>query len=199
MSYSLEPLQNDCYEGTTVLINKFGIKDNSKLDMVERDITSALIAKAYINIPFKGVDFDFYKNLHRYVFSDIYEWAGSIRNVAMSKKGTRFCPPEKIEMSGTAIFEYLSKKSYFENFTGEEFVKELTELYCRLNYLHPFREGNGRIQRLFLSMLLKNIGKIIDFSKIDADLLMIATIKAVSGDVFMLYDIFNHHIRQLNI
>ncbi|HIT85980.1 MAG TPA: Fic family protein [Candidatus Ornithomonoglobus intestinigallinarum] len=182
-----------------MLINKFGIKDNSKLDMVERDITSALIAKAYINIPFKGVDFDFYKNLHRYVFSDIYEWAGSIRNVAMSKKGTRFCPPEKIEMNGTAIFEYLSKKSYFENFTGEEFVKELTELYCRLNYLHPFREGNGRIQRLFLSMLLKNIGKIIDFSKIDADLLMIATIKAVSGDVFMLYDIFNHHIRQLNI
>ncbi len=113
MSYSLEPLQDDCYEGTTVLINKFGIKDDAKLDMVERDITSALIAKAYIEIPFEDVDFDFYKNLHYYVFSDIYEWAGKIRNVDMSKKGTRFCPPEKIETSGRAIFEYLSKKSYF--------------------------------------------------------------------------------------
>lgn len=195
MSYSLEPLQDDCYEGTTVLINKFGIKDDAKLDMVERDITSALIAKAYIEIPFEDVDFDFYKNLHYYVFSDIYEWAGKIRNVDMSKKGTRFCPPEKIETSGRAIFEYLSKKSYFTALADEEFVKEFTELYCRLNYLHPFREGNGRVQRLFLSMLLKNMEKSIDFSKIDTDLLMIATIKAVSGNVFMLCDIFRQHIR----
>jgi len=195
MSYSLEPLQDDCYEGTTVLINKFGIKDDAKLDMVERDITSALIAKAYIEIPFEDVDFDFYKNLHYYVFSDIYEWAGKIRNVDMSKKGTRFCPPEKIETRGRAIFEYLSKKSYFTALADEEFVKEFTELYCRLNYLHPFREGNGRVQRLFLSMLLKNMEKSIDFSKIDTDLLMIATIKAVSGDVFMLCDIFRQHIR----
>lgn len=195
MSYSLEPLQDDCYEGTTVLINKFGIKDDAKLDMVERDITSALIAKAYIEIPFEDVDFDFYKNLHYYVFSDIYEWAGKIRNVDMSKKGTRFCPPEKIETRGRAIFEYLSKKSYFTALADEEFVKEFTELYCRLNYLHPFREGNGRVQRLFLSMLLKNMEKSIDFSKIDTDLLKIATIKAVSGDVFMLCDIFRQHIR----
>ena len=195
MSYSLEPLQDDCYEGTTVLINKFGIKDDAKLDMVERDITSALIAKAYIEIPFEDVDFDFYKNLHYYVFSDIYEWAGKIRNVDMSMKGTRFCPPEKIETRGRAIFEYLSKKSYFTALADEEFVKEFTELYCRLNYLHPFREGNGRVQRLFLSMLLKNMEKSIDFSKIDTDLLMIATIKAVSGDVFMLCDIFRQHIR----
>ncbi len=113
----------------------------------------------------------------------------------MSKKGTRFCPPEKIETSGRAIFEYLSKKSYFTALADEEFVKEFTELYCRLNYLHPFREGNGRVQRLFLSMLLKNMRKSIDFSKIDTDLLMIATIKAVSGDVFMLCDIFRQHIR----
>ena len=195
MSYSLEPLQDDCYEGTTVLINKFGIKDDAKLDMVERDITSALIAKAYIEIPFEDVDFDFYKNLHYYVFSDIYEWAGKIRNVDMSKKGTRFCPPEKIETSGRAIFEYLSQMSYLAKLTDEDFIAEFTELYCRLNYLHPFREGNGRIQRLFLSMLLKNMGKGIDFSKIDADLLMIATIKAVSGDVFTIQDIFRQSIR----
>lgn len=195
MSYSLEPLHDDCYEGTTVLINKFGIKDDAKLDMIERDITSALIAKAYIEIPFENVNFDFYKNLHYYVFSDIYEWAGKVRNADISKKGTRFCPPEKIETSGRAIFEYLLKKSCFTDLADEEFVKEFTELYCRLNYLHPFREGNGRIQRLFLSMLLKNMGKSIDFSKIDTNLLMIATIKAVSGDVFMLCDIFSHHIR----
>lgn len=196
MSYSLDPLQDDCYEGTNVLINKFDIRDGEKLDIIERDITSALIAKAYIEIPFENVDFDFYKNLHYYVFSDIYEWAGNIRNVDMSKKGTRFCSPERIETSGRDIFEYLSKISYLVNLTDEEFITEFTELYCRLNYLHPFREGNGRIQRLFLSILLKNIGKSIDFSKIDADLLMIATIKAVSGDIFILQDIFKQFINQ---
>lgn len=196
MSYSLDPLQDDCYEGTNVLINKFDIRDGEKLDIIERDITSALIAKAYIEIPFENVDFDFYKNLHYYVFSDIYEWAGNIRNVDMSKKGTRFCSPERIETSGRDIFEYLSKISYLVNLTDEEFITEFTELYCRLNYLHQFREGNGRIQRLFLSILLKNIGKSIDFSKIDADLLMIATIKAVSGDIFILQDIFRQFINQ---
>lgn len=196
MSYSLDPLQDDCYEGTNVLINKFDIRDGEKLDIIERDITSALIAKAYIEIPFENVDFDFYKNLHYYVFSDIYEWAGNIRNVDMSKKGTRFCSPERIETGGRDIFEYLSKISYLVNLTDKEFITEFTELYCRLNYLHPFREGNGRIQRLFLSILLKNIGKSIDFSKIDADLLMIATIKAVSGDIFILQDIFRQFINQ---
>ncbi len=196
MSYSLEPLQDGCYEGTTVLINKFGIKDDARLDIIERDITSALIAKAYIEIPFESVDFDFYKKLHYYVFSDIYEWAGKVRSVDISKKGTRFCPSVRIETSGRAIFEYLSKKSYFMDLADEEFIKEFTELYCRLNYLHPFREGNGRIQRLFLSMLLKNMRKSIDFSKIDTDLLMIATIKAVSGDIFTLQDIFRRSIKR---
>ena len=61
--------------------------------------------------------------------------------------------------------------------------------------LHPFREGNGRIQRLFLSMLVSNLGKKLDFSKIDTDELMIATIKSVSGDIFMLQDIFSEHIK----
>ena len=57
-----------------------------KLDIMERSITSMLIAKAMIEIPFENVDFEFYKNLHKYVFGDIYEWAGTIRTVDMSKK-----------------------------------------------------------------------------------------------------------------
>ncbi len=58
-----------------------------KLDIMERSITSMLIAKAMIEIPFENVDFEFYKNLHKYVFLEIfYEWAGTIRTVDMSKK-----------------------------------------------------------------------------------------------------------------
>lgn len=194
MAYSLEPLSDDCYENSTVLINKFNIRDEKSLSKVEQGITSALIAKAFIEIPFQNVDFEFYKKLHEYVFGDIYEWAGTIRKVNMSKKGTSFCSADRISDSGVRIFARLKKNDYLNNLSSEEFIDEFTELYCELNHLHPFREGNGRIQRLFLSMLLEHSNKKIDFSKIDKDLFMIATIKSVSGDTFMLKDIFRENI-----
>ena len=67
MGYSLDPLSDGCYEGTSVLINKFDIRDGKKLDRLEQGITSALITKAMLEIPFQNVDFEFYKKLHRYV------------------------------------------------------------------------------------------------------------------------------------
>ncbi len=195
MPYSMDPLSDGCYENTSILINKFNIRDAEKLAAVEQNITSALIAQAFISIPFENVDFSFYKNLHKYVFSDIYEWAGKVRSVNMSKKGTNFCSADKIEERGNAIFDRLKKSGYLSKYKGKKFIREFTELYCSLNLLHPFREGNGRTKRLFLSMLIKNLGKNLDFFEIDPDFLMIATIKSVSGDVFMLRRIFDEHIK----
>ena len=65
--YSLNPLQDDCYDNSTVLKNKFYLHEAEIHDIMERSITSMLIAKAMIEIPFKNVDFEFYKNLHKYV------------------------------------------------------------------------------------------------------------------------------------
>ncbi|MBQ4630951.1 MAG: Fic family protein [Clostridia bacterium] len=194
MPYSIDPLSDGCYKGTTVLINKFNIQNEKQLDIVEQSITGALLAKAFIEIPFENVSFSFYKMLHHYVFDDIYDWAGKTRIVNMSKKGTNFCDFDKIEEYADRIFNDLLSKKYLMEYSNESFINEFTNLYCSLNYLHPFREGNGRIQRLFLSMLLKNAGKNIDFTKIDKDLFMIATIKSVSGDIFMLKDIFRENI-----
>lgn len=92
MAYSLNPLNDDCYENTTVLKNKFDIRDEQQLEALEQSITSMLIAKATIDVSFVNVDFNFYKNLHKYIFSDIYEWAGNVRKIDMSKKGDRFLP-----------------------------------------------------------------------------------------------------------
>lgn len=199
MSYSLDSLSDACYENTSVLINKFGIRNEEQLNTLEQSITSVLIAKASMDIPFENVDFDFYKELHRYVFSDIYDWAGEIRSVNMSKKGTAFCPANKIVENGLRVFDNLQKSNFLKDLSNEDFLDKFVELYCELNYLHPFREGNGRIQRLFLSMLLNHIGKKINFADIDDDLFMIATIKSVSGDIFMLKDIFKEHIKELYI
>lgn len=194
MSYSLNSLSDGCYDGTTVLKNKFGIKKQDELDKVEQVVTASLLAKAFVDISFKNVDFKFYKMLHQYVFSDIYDWAGKNRNVNMSKKGTLFCDYKKIDKLGDDIFSNLRKNNYLKSFSDDIFLDEFTGLYCSLNYLHPFREGNGRIQRLFLSMMLNYIGKSINFTKIDKDLFLIATIKSASGDIFLLRDIFKEHI-----
>lgn len=115
--------------------------------------------------------------------------------VDMSKKGTKFCPVQKIEEKGNNIFDQLNAQKFLIDFNDDEFINKFVDLYCELNYLHPFRKGNGRIQRLFLLMLLNNMDKHINFEDIDTDLLMIATIKSVSGDIFMIKDIFREHIK----
>ncbi|MBP3359776.1 MAG: Fic family protein [Clostridia bacterium] len=114
MGYSLEPLQDGCYENSNVLINKFDIKDEQELEMMERNLTSYLMAQATIEIPFQNVDFEFYKNLHKYIFNEIYDWAGTIRKVDMSKSGTQFCPAEKIEERAKIIFDRLNDQRYFQ-------------------------------------------------------------------------------------
>lgn len=197
MGYSMDPLKADCYKGSTILINKFDIRDEVQLDAVERSITSGLIAKAMMDIPFENVDFEFYKSLHKFVFGDIYEWAGTVRMVDISKKGTSFCAADKISQRAERIFLNLQTTDYLKTVPKDEFINEFADLYCNLNNLHPFREGNGRIQRLFLNMLLEYQGKTINFANIDKDLLMIATIKSVSGDVFMLRDIFSESIKSI--
>jgi cell filamentation protein len=126
--YSLDPLQDDCYENSTVLKNKFNIRDAEQLDIMEQSVTSMLIAKAAIEIPFENVDFDFYKNLHKYIFADIYDWAGTVRTVDMSKKGTNFCPADKINERGQRIFQRLSKLNFLKDIKGDDFIVEFTDL-----------------------------------------------------------------------
>lgn len=105
MAYSIDSLTEDCYENTSVLINRFNIKDEKALNIMEQSITSTMIAKAMLEIPFNDVDFNFYKMLHKFVFSDIYEWAGKVLNVDMSNKKRFFVI--KIKLKNVAI-KYLN-------------------------------------------------------------------------------------------
>ena len=90
MAYSLNPSSDNCYEGTTCLINKFGIKDEKKLSELEAQIT---FAKAVLleATPIEGTfDFEHFKKIHEFLLCDIYDWAGQIRTVDISKKRTKF-------------------------------------------------------------------------------------------------------------
>ncbi|MGN0581372.1 MAG: hypothetical protein ACI4KB_01570 [Oscillospiraceae bacterium] len=88
--YSLESSQDSCYEGTTVLINKLNIKDQNMLNKAEAAIVTARTIDVIENVKFKNADFEFYKSLHGKIFGDLYDWAGNLRSINISKKGHFF-------------------------------------------------------------------------------------------------------------
>ncbi|MDO4608420.1 MAG: hypothetical protein Q4B40_04430 [Clostridia bacterium] len=86
MGYNINSSTNDCYKGTTCLINKLGITDENTLAQIEADITFAKASQLEVN-PINGnFDFNHYKAIHEYLFSDLYDWAGKIRTINISKK-----------------------------------------------------------------------------------------------------------------
>ena len=181
MAYSIDPIQDNCYPGTTVLVNKLHIHDEAALQEAEA-LATYVNASKLEQCPLEGVfDFAHYKAIHRFLFSDLYDWAGQIRTVNLSKKGTDFCPAEMIEPQAKLIFDRLKEQNYFKGLPHDAFVEEITDFYCTTNYLHPFREGNGRTQRAFLTQLIRSAGHDLNWSEVDGDLLMIATIQAGAG------------------
>lgn len=194
MGYELDSIQDNCYPDTSTLINKLDITDQDTLDEIEQTLTSINFVDAITSIPFTNVDFDFYKLLHHKLFFELYDWAGQVRTINISKKGTNFCDAKEINNQGNSIFNFLKKNNYYQNCCKEEFITNMVDLYCNINYLHPFREGNGRTQRLFLTMLINNAGYSIHFGKMDLDELMIATIYSSQGNIDLLYNILNDNI-----
>jgi cell filamentation protein len=180
-SYSLDPISANCYPDTSVLINKFGIRDADALDKAEAEITQAR-ALLWGRSPLADTfEFEHYKTIHRYLFGELYDWAGTVREVNISKKGTRFCPFTKIGERAEQIFTRLQKLNFFQTLTADNFLNEFTDFYVSTNDLHPFRDGNGRTQRLFLSQLAYLNSYSLDFSVVDTDLLMISTIQSAQG------------------
>ena len=104
--YSMEGSQEDGYPNTTVLINKLGIQDQSELNSVERQFVLLKSSQAEQETIFKNIDFNFYKELHKQLFGDLYEWAGTVRSMNISKKGTVFCNFEDIERIVTVMDNY---------------------------------------------------------------------------------------------
>ena len=133
----MDTITADCYEGTTCLINKFGITDEQQLASVEGQITFAKGSELERQ-PIQGkFDFAHYKAIHKYLFEDLYEWAGEIRPVDISKKGTRFAKANEIEQLATACFARLETEHYFKGQPFGEFVENIVDFYCVTQYTPP--------------------------------------------------------------
>lgn len=181
MGYTIDSAATDCYPGTTVLVNRFDLRTQGELDAVEAALVTAKASQWEEKPLCNTFDFEHYKTIHKFLFGELYDWAGTQRTINISKKGTQFCPAKEISRVGKAVFERLAAQQYFVGLPRELFVEELVDFYERTNELHPFREGNGRTQRVFLAQLAQNAAYRLDFSCIDPDELMIATIYSVQG------------------
>ncbi|MGP4038571.1 Fic/DOC family protein [Gracilibacillus sp. D59] len=133
---------------------------------------------------FKESDF---QELHRYLFQDIYPFAGQYRNVQLSKGNTRFCQAQFISSYAAQLFEELNNESGWEN--KDKAAERLAYFKSELNLLHPFREGNGRTIRIFLHAYAMTMGYKWEYEKIDREAYLNAMIASVT-DTNALYQLF---------
>ena len=153
------------YPGTTILRNKFGIRDAALLDYHERELTTQ---RAEEGIPPGKFDLAHLRAIHRHLFQDLYEWAGEIRKVEISKEGHQFQFRQYIETGMADVHRRLVAQRFLQGTTPPDFARAAGPIIGDVNYVHPFREGNGRTQLQYLKQLASQAGHRLDLRKVDA-------------------------------
>ncbi|MCB0319282.1 MAG: Fic family protein [Bdellovibrionales bacterium] len=151
------------YPGTDVLKNKFDLRTESQLVQVEYLITD-LRTKA--GLPKVSLNYDGFRALHRHLFQDIYAWAGEERTVDMQKGSSVFCRSSYISENMNTRFCVLKNENSLKGLSREDFAERAAEHISEINAVHPFREGNGRTQMLFLARLGQEAGYYINLEKL---------------------------------
>lgn len=185
-----------CYPNSNVLINHLNIRDAEKLHEAERKITLYRLTEIQAS-PIKGkFDFKHLQDIHRAIFQDIYPFAGRIREVAIAKSNL-FCLPQFIRPMADEIFGKLHKDNCLRGLDKEVFIDRLAFYSGEINALHPFREGNGRTQRLFLQALSKAAGYQLLFAGMDQQMLLQADIEAMKGRYALLKELYREGIKDM--
>lgn len=162
------------------LENKFGIKNSAELARKEERISKKRAVELFENGMLENLEAGKFQTLceiHKYLFDDIYDFAGKIRTVNLSKGNFRFAPLMYLE---TAI-KNVDKMP-------QNTFDEIVEKYVEMNIVHPFREGNGRSMRIWLDMMLKKqIGQVVDWSKIEKEDYLMAMERSPIKDIEIKY------------
>ena len=163
-----------------MLENKLGLTSSAELARMEEQLSkkkAVLLFEKGILDSLPAGKFSTLQAIHRYLFEDIYDFAGEIRKVNMAKGNFRFAP---LMYLGAAL-ENIDKMPQSD-------FDEIIEKYVEMNIAHPFREGNGRSARIWLDHMLKQkIGKVIDWSKVDKEDYLLAMERSPVKDIEIKY------------
>ena len=159
-----------------VLANKLGISNQFELNRAEEKISKKKAKQLFESGEINKIEIGTFRGLaeiHLYLFGEIYDFAGKIRDVNLAKGNFRFAPLMYLEQALVHI----------SNMPHNNF-EQIVEKYVEMNIAHPFREGNGRATRIWLDLLFKNgIQKVIDWNAIDKNDYLSAMERSVVKDI----------------
>ena len=159
-----------------MLENKLGITDSAELARIEEKISKQKAVEMFENGYLESLEAGTYESLamiHKYLFDEIYDFAGEIRKVNISKVNFRFAPLMYLDAALQSIDKM--PQSTFD---------EIVEKYIEMNVAHPFREGNGRSTRIWLDLMLKKeIGYVVDWSKVNKEDYLLAMERSPIKDI----------------
>ncbi len=137
---------------TGILQNLLGIEDEETLNFVESAIVTKKLSELNEN-PIEIRDIKSLFFIHKHLFQEIYSWAGKIRTVEINKGGKQFFPTVHFDNAFHYINTLINEYKSISKYDKVKLSEKLAEILDNINYLHPFREGNGRTQREFLRLL----------------------------------------------
>lgn len=183
---------------TGILRNRLGITDESELEKAEASFV-AWRSYELSQKPIAGrFDLVHLQAIHRHLFGDVYDWAGEIRTIDLSKGNSYFANHTRIFGAASPIFERLEKEQHLKGLDTAAFSERAAYYLGEINALHPFREGNGRAQREFINHLARANDYVIDWTGISPEAMTQASIEAFHrGDTAKFAAFIRKNIRRL--
>lgn len=167
------------YPGTFVLRNRLGITDPVFLDKQERAL---VVLRSRRGVPRGAFDLAHLRAIHRHLFQDIYDWAGDLRTVEISKGAQQFQFRQFIQTGMGDVHRRLVQSRFLSGLSPVDFAGQAAVIIGDINYIHPFREGNGRTQLQYLKQLAARAGHSLDLAQIERQRWLEASVSSHATD-----------------
>ena len=172
------------YPGTDVLRNTAGIRDFDSLAAYEYEMVASRAAEALrFAERSRHLGEKALQSIHRILFCDVYEWAGELRSIYLSKESSQFTDPDRLPGAINANVMPAFRKALGDGTQSARVTSAFAQCWGSLNRLHPFREGNGRAIQLFLMALARRHGRDIEWRKVSYEDEIAAAQALMTGDV----------------
>lgn len=168
-----------------MLKNVLGLRNPDELAEYE---AMSFALRAFSPLPAGRFSLGHYRAVHRYLFQDVYRWAGRFRTIRIGKGGSLFCLPEHVPEQMHRLFRRLRQADSLRGLDAPTFATGAAAFLAELNAIHPFREGNGRAQTTFLAALATRAGHPLNLAGLNEARYLEAMILSFHGDEAPLRD-----------